>query len=155
MKAGSSGATGPLSGVQKRAINEGPLIPNQAAYEQDKAAANARAASDEPSQAAPGSAVPTSFRSWEGINDPNSGPSDSTGAIGTTRYVELVNQKFAIYSRTSNVPLSTGTLAGLTGAAAGANVFDPQVIWDPSTNRFFYVTDTVFSDTDNRLGFSH
>jgi hypothetical protein len=139
--------------VQKRAINEGPLIPNQAAYEQDKAAANARAASDEPSQAAPGSAVPTSFRSWEGINDPNSGPSDSTGAIGTTRYVELVNQKFAIYSRTSNVPLSTGTLAGLTGAAAGANVFDPQVIWDPSTNRFFYVTDTVFSDTDNRVSF--
>lgn len=154
VKAGSPGTAGPLSPVQKRAIEEGPLVPNQAAYERAKADADARTASgDEPSRAAPGSAVPTSFRSWDGVFDPNSGPSDSTGAVGPTRYVELVNRTFAVYSRTSNVPLSTGSLASLTGAAAGANVFDPQVIWDPGTNRFYYVTDTVFSATDNRVSF--
>jgi hypothetical protein len=148
------GDPGPLSPVQKKAIKEGPLVPNEADYERDKAAANARAPSGgEPSQAAPGSAVPTSFRSWDGVFDTNVGPSDSTGAIGTNRYIELVNATFAIYNRTSDVPLSTGSLASLVGAVAGANVFDPQVIWDPATKRFYYVTDTVISGTDNRVSF--
>jgi hypothetical protein len=40
--------------------------------------------------------APQKLRSWEGIRDPNVGPSDSTGAVGTSRYVELVNSKFAI-----------------------------------------------------------
>jgi hypothetical protein len=34
--------------------------------------------------------------------------------------------------------------------------FDPQIIWDSQTSRFYYVMDSVFSPTDNRisLGFS-
>ncbi|MDQ3236527.1 MAG: hypothetical protein M3Q54_03185 [Actinomycetota bacterium] len=38
-----AGASGPLSPIQKRAIEEGPLVPNQDEYERDKAEANARA----------------------------------------------------------------------------------------------------------------
>ena len=93
---------------------------------------------------------------FEGIFQGNSTPSDSTGAVGLTRYIELVNTDFAIYSKTSSVPLSTGTLNALVGASAADSVFDPQVIWDPGTKRFYYAADQVVSAVDNRvaLGFS-
>jgi hypothetical protein len=67
-----------------------------------------------------------------------------------------VNVRFGIYNRTSNGPLSQGTLNALAGVAPTVNVFDPQVIWDATTSRFYYVMDGVFSATDNRLlfGFS-
>lgn len=145
---------GPLSAVQKRALSQGYLVPDQAAYERDKAEAaeKAQRRSGEPSSTASGSKAPASIRTWEGVSDPSFSPPDSTGAIGTTRYVELVNSKFAIYNRTSNVPLSSGTLNTLAGGTS-ATVFDPQVIWDPETNRFYYVMDKVFSGTDNRIAF--
>jgi hypothetical protein len=97
--------------------------------------------------------APQKLRSWEGIRDPNVGPSDSTGAVGTSRYVELVNSKFAIYNRTNNDPLVQGTLNELAGESSSAFVFDPQVIWDPTTERFYYVMDDIISATDTRLAF--
>jgi hypothetical protein len=128
---------------------------NPQAYEREKAKAAEKAkqrSAEEPS--VPESNAPASSRSWEGVFDTAVGPSDSTGAIGPTRYIELVNRKFAIYNRTSNTPISSGSLGSLVGSIA--NVFDPQVIWDPSTKRFYYVADNVFSSSDNRLsiGFS-
>ena len=33
------------------------------------------------------------------------------------------------------------------------NTFDPQIIWDAQTNRFYYVNDSIFSASDNRLSF--
>jgi hypothetical protein len=95
----------------------------------------------------------TGGRTFAGQFDAAVTPSDSTGAIGTTRYVQLVNEKFAIYSRTSNTPLGTGTLNALTGFAPGISVFDPQIIWDPTTSRFYYAADAVLTDLDNRLAF--
>jgi hypothetical protein len=122
-----------------------------------KAAANARAGT---TQARPGAALvgamfaPISFRSWNGLADTSGSPSDSTGAIGPTRYIELVNRKFGIYSRTSNVPLSSGTLVGLTGTAGATNnVFDPQIIWDNQTQRFYYASDNIVDSTHNFLMF--
>ena len=32
-------------------------------------------------------------------------------------------------------------------------MFDPQIIWDPTTRRFYYVADDVYSAIDNRLAF--
>ena len=66
----------------------------------------------------------------------------------------MVNSEIAFYDRTNDAPLSVGTLAALTGDSG--NLFDPQMIWDAGTNRFYYVTDNVVSSTDNRLeiGFS-
>ncbi|MBA3282193.1 MAG: hypothetical protein H0U29_08190, partial [Acidimicrobiia bacterium] len=98
-------------------------------------------------------AVQRTGRNWQGVNDTGSGPSDSTGAIGTTRYIELVNRKFAIYNRSSNTPLGEGTLQDLTQEPF--NIFDPQIMWDPTTGRFYYVADDVVSDTDNRLAFGY
>jgi hypothetical protein len=158
VKAGSGGERGPLSLAQKQAIEQGYVVPDQEAYERAKAKAAQKAEqrSGEVQPSAPGDKAPVASRSWEGVFDTNSSPSDSTGAIGPTRYIELVNRKFAIYNRTSNTPVSSGSLQNLVGTPPNINVFDPQVIWDPSTNRFYYVTDTVFSKTDNRLswGFS-
>ena len=156
-KAGGASNPGRLSALQRRAMDQGPLVPDAAAYERDKAEANAKAArtaGEEPARTAPTSQAPTSVRApWNGIFDTATGPSDSTGAIGPTRYVELVNSRYAIYSRTSNTPLAQGTLQSLAGEFDTATVFDPQVIWDAATNRFYYVADHVVSDTDNRIAF--
>jgi hypothetical protein len=155
--AGQGGERGKLSRAQQTAIRKGYVPTNQQAFERAKAKAEEKAKqppAEEPSPTPPESNAPVSSRTWEGVFDTALGPSDSTGAIGTTRYIELVNSKFAIYNRTSNTPISSGSLGSLVGS--NGSVFDPQVIWDPSTNRFYYAADNVFSSSDNRLsiGFS-
>jgi hypothetical protein len=136
-------------------------VPDAGVYAAQKAAANAAAARGAGRPARPARAVlaPGVVRNWAGQRDTTVAPSDSTGAIGTIRYIELVNAKAAVYSRTSNTPTAAGALLQLTGCATAActdNVFDPQVIWDPGTNRFFYAADDIVSSTQNLLdiGFS-
>jgi hypothetical protein len=127
---------------------QGYLVPNQAAYERAKTSAAAHApqasrASDSkpvaPKDGAPliASGDPDINPSWTGQRDPNVTPPDTTGAIGPSRYIELVNDRFGIYDRNGNV-VSQGGLRGLAGANTDC-VTDPQIIWDPQTNRFYYV----------------
>jgi hypothetical protein len=59
--------------------------------------------------AAGGPLIPSSPLGWEGLSDPNTAPSDSIGAIGPDRYVELVNDKFGIYNRIGNT-IAAGSL---------------------------------------------
>src|SRR5215208_4178897 len=157
-----SGKPGPLSPTQKLAMKQGYLVPDQDAYERAKAAAQRLAGGGgKTTYAAAQGAGPETFRSWEGISDQRGSPSDSTGAIGPTRYIELINIRYAIYDRTSNRPIGTGTLNELAGEPPpprpgekkGVVVFDPQIMWDPSTRRFYYVADDVYSAIDNRLAF--
>ncbi|MDQ6867873.1 MAG: hypothetical protein M3178_05555 [Pseudomonadota bacterium] len=96
-----------------------------------------------------------------GVNVPGLGPSfssppDTTGAIGPTRFVQLVNTTAGIFNRMTGALIGSGTLDQLAGIAASVNSFDVQVIWDPATNRFYYTMVSVFSASDNRLsvGFS-
>jgi hypothetical protein len=116
-----SGNPGPLSATQKLAIKQGYLVPNQDAYERAKASAQRLAGGGgrKLTYAAAQGADPETFRSWEGIRDPRPTPSDSTGAIGPTRYIELINIRYAIYDRSSNRhrhPQRTGR--GTTTSAA-------------------------------------
>jgi hypothetical protein len=144
----------PAGWVQRAA--PGYRVSDPAAYRNVKAQA-ARAIRAGDGTLAPSTVLaPAIGRSWQGPNDINTTPSDSTGAVGTTRYITLVNSMFAIYKRTSNVALDTGTLQQLAGVAGTESVFDPQVIWDPGTKRFYYAMDDVVSATNNRLaiGFS-
>src|SRR6266702_3791473 len=136
-------------------------VPDAGVYAAQKAAANAAAArrAGRPAQSARAVLAPGVVRNWAGQRDTTDAPSDSTGAIGTIRYIELVNAKAAIYSRSSNTPTAAGALLQLTGCATAGctdNVFDPQVIWDPGTTRFFYAADDIVSSTQNLLdiGFS-
>ena len=152
------------AGTTPGAVRAVPLrVPDPAVYTAQKAAANAAAALRAGRPPPPGRAAavlaPALARNWAGQRDTTVAPSDSTGAIGTTRYVELVNATAAIYNRTSNTPTAAGALLQLTGCATAGctdNVFDPQVIWDPGTSRFFYAADDIVSSTQNLLdiGFS-
>ncbi len=90
------------------------------------------------------------FIEWEGVKDEGVTPSDSTGAVGPSRYVELVNLNFAIYDRSTN-QLSTGTLNTLAGRPETDFIFDPQVIWDPQTQRFYYAMDDTIGNFANSL----
>jgi len=65
-------------------------------------------------------------------------PSDSTGAIGPGSYIEMVNLEIGIYSRSTLAASDAATLGSLTGQPDGS-LSDPQIIWDPATNRFYYV----------------
>ena len=149
------GPPGPPGPAAARAIRDGYLVPNERAYQRAKARA-ARRSAPMPGTGITPLAAPSLSRGWEGPQSPLYTPSDSTGAVGATRYVTLVNRLFAIYDKSSDAPLATGTLNQLVGASPGDQVFDPQVIWDPTTQRFYYAAIDVVNAADNELslGFS-
>ena len=75
-----------------------------------------------------------------GITDPATGvtPSDSTGSIGPSNYVEFINSEIAIYS---NTDLSAPTSSLDEGTFVGdptAFTCDPQVQWDQQGQRWLY-----------------
>ena len=112
---------GTLSIAARRAIHRGYLVPNQARYERQKARATRRAASREALTAPMSALLAPSIvpgKAFLGINSTNAAPPDETSAVGTTRYIELVNVKFAIYNKTSNSPISTGSINSLVGASS-------------------------------------
>src|SRR5438105_2301536 len=128
---------------------QGYLVPNQALYNLGKAEAAARFGRRAPAQGTNAvraskktpliaSGDPDIGAAWVGQQDAGVTPPDTTGAIGTSRYIQLVNDKFGIYDRNGNV-ISSGGLQTFAGAFASLDVTDPQVIWDPGTNRFYFV----------------
>jgi hypothetical protein len=137
-----------------RVVGTRPL--NAERYRELKAAAAAHASTTtaaSPQEA--GGSSPSVVAGFEGEQAESLTPPDTTGALGPTRYVELVNSRIGIYRR-NGVRLSSVTLNELMGK--DTFLFDPQVIWDPDTRRFYFLMDDVAGDfdTDNRLawGFS-
>ena len=148
------GTPGRLTPLQRRAMH-GALPSDPAALRAQKAAAAANLAGGplaSPARRPARSPNPTIHASWQGIAaDGTSSPSDSTGAIGPSSYIENVNSIATIYDRTG-APLATSGLNAWWNEG-GANAFDPQVMWDATTGRFYYAGDAVFSGSDNRLAF--
>ena len=144
---------GGASAAARHAMRQGYLVPDQAAYDRAKAEAARQAAPVSGEETVAGALAPAVAREWDGVFDTTVAPSDSTGAVGDTRYIELVNRVFGIYRKTANAPIATGTLNTLVGAGVGPSVFDPQVIWDPQTNRFYYTADQINSASDHVLAF--
>jgi PKD repeat protein len=64
-------------------------------------------------------------------------PPDTTGAIGPNHYVEFVNSEVAAYSRATLAQV--GSSVSLSTFVGGTEVCDPQVKYDPQTERWFYV----------------
>jgi hypothetical protein len=98
-------------------------------------------------------ALPTVHESFQGIFDPGITPPDVNGAAGPNRQVEIVNQQIGIWDRSSPPSLlAQATLQALTGST-GSALYDPRVMWDPQTSRFYY---SVADDTNDALltGFS-
>ena len=75
--------------------------------ERAKAHAAEMAAALHPGAAAPTRAqAPTLGTSWQGTNDSRFTPPDANGAIGPKSYLEIVNSKIAIYTRSGGLTAS-------------------------------------------------
>lgn len=61
-----------------------------------------------------------------------------------------------IINRSTEATIAEGFLNELADIAPTVNSFDPQVMWDPTTNRFYYAMDSIYKLTDHRIawGFS-
>jgi hypothetical protein len=147
-------ADGTLGVAARRSLRQGYLVPDQRAYESAKAkAATGGVGASFTQPLSTQLLAPSPVSSWAGLSDSAFAPSDSTGAVGTQRFIQLVNSKFAIYDKGSTVPMSTGSLNTLANASAADTLFDVQVIWDPTTSRFYYTMIDVESQTQNNLAF--
>lgn len=68
-------------------------------------------------------------------------PPDTMGAVGRDHFVELINGQYAVYRNTDGVRVQTSTLndfwrnAGVT--PAGSFAFDPRIVYDASSGRWF------------------
>lgn len=88
---------------------------------------------------------------WSGNTDRQVTPPDTTGAIGPSSYIELINLQFAVYSRAGSL-ISSGPLESITGTTHTC-LSDPQIIWDADGQRFFYAALDVCNNTFD-IGFS-
>jgi PKD repeat protein len=82
-------------------------------------------------------------------------PPDTTGAIGPNNYVEMVNSEVSAYNKTTLAPV--GSPVSLSTFTAGTSPCDPQIKYDPTTSRWFYVAircDNTASANELYLGFS-
>jgi hypothetical protein len=172
-----AGASGPLTflttgelhapkGGASRAPH-GYMPLNARALAQAKAAANRRAGLHS------GNATPSVVNGGPNVSSyPNVSPSfdadfetgltppDTTGAIGPDRYIETINTQYAIYNRSGSL-INGGTLAALTGIPTGMFGYalsDPQMMWDPATQRFYfsavYYDSLLLSDNGLAIGWS-
>src|SRR5579859_2455059 len=67
-------------------------------------------------------------------------PPDTTGAAGPSNYVEMVNSKLAVYSKTDlSAPTETMSEADFVGAP-GDLTCDGNVQWDEQGGRWLYST---------------
>jgi hypothetical protein len=96
-----------------------------------------------------------------GHNDPGqdadaanaSTPPHATGAIGATRFVQLVNTRFGIYNRATDALIAEGPLSTLFEQPVDASSFNPQILWDNQTRRFYYLGSTIRGETEKVLSF--
>jgi hypothetical protein len=78
--------------------------------------------------------TPVAGPSWQGEGATLFSPSDATGAIGPTEYLEDTNIDVAVYDRTGLL-LSSNDQPTWTGFPDAAG--DGEVIWSPNDNRFY------------------
>jgi hypothetical protein len=102
-----------------------------------RAAARASVGSRHPRAAAPLPDVGL----FNGLNKPGLSdylvtPPDSTGSIGPSNYMEMVNQQVGVYDRNLDLVSSTDLTSFV--AANGWTVSDPQVQWDAQGQRWLY-----------------
>lgn len=131
--AGGAGA----HGLQPKAAHD-ELVPDPATYAAAKAAAKRAAAQERRAGVTgPKGLRPSISTTFEGISDSTKTPPDETSAIGPDRLVQLVNSRFGIFDRQGTL-LADGSSAELSGANEGDFITDPQILWDPSSQRFYY-----------------
>ncbi|MCA1656288.1 MAG: hypothetical protein LC713_00970, partial [Actinobacteria bacterium] len=82
---------------------------------------------------------------FSGLNQAGLGPNgrsppDTTGAAGPSHYLELVNSSIAVYNKADLSQVDTASLRIFTQHPTGLeSLFDPQIIWDPQSSRWYYL----------------
>lgn len=67
-------------------------------------------------------------------------PPDTDGAVGPSHFVELINGRFRVYDKTDGSVVQSKTLDQFwtdAGANPVGGTFDPRIIYDHATNRWF------------------
>jgi hypothetical protein len=104
---------------------------------------------------AAGAPVIADGHSFRGQRGNVSSPSDSAGAIGPFSYIQLIERSVSIYNRHSQAVIATGTLNQLAGNSSVSSNTYPQILWDATTNRFYYAMATrTGSSSKLSFGFS-
>jgi hypothetical protein len=106
-------------------------------------------------RAVPAAAVGVNFSGGSGNTF---APPDSDGAIGPANYVQFINGRFAVYTKTGslvgsvksdrafwNAALSHSGLPGVT------EVSDPRILYDPLSDRWFASEITIDVEVGNRV----
>jgi hypothetical protein len=84
----------------------------------------------------PGTRAPAFVSGFDGLADPFSVPSDTTGAVGDGFFVVAVNTQVAVYDRTGVQVVAPIQLDALHPDSAGHFAFDPKVIYDQYNDTF-------------------
>jgi hypothetical protein len=88
---------------------------------------------------APDTLAPGFLSGFDGLADPFSFPSDTTGAIGDSFVVAAVNTQLAVYDRNGVQVVAPIQLDALDPSSVGHFVFDPKVIYDQYADTFVVV----------------
>ena len=91
---------------------------------------------------------------WQGISEVGATPPDTTGAIGPAHYVEATNDEVRVYDRATGAQVDSIGLPAFLGVP-GDDVTDPQILWDPTTQRWYFAGITFVTGSEQLLfGFS-
>ena len=138
-RAVASGPMDRVSSAGRQLLARGYLVRQPGLYDRGKAALQAAHVPGSRGASVVSPTPPLTLRRFNGTFDPRTTPPDPTGALGPTRYVQLVNTRFAIFRRGGH-RLSEGDLGVFTGMGRNfAFLTDPQIIWDAGSRRFYYV----------------
>lgn len=117
---------------------EGPLGP------QDSDPLVQRSVGDSPD-------IPSTLVSFDAIPSTGVYPPDTNGEVGPNHYVQMVNSKYAVYSKSGSLlagPFNINTLwAGFGGACETENAGDPVVVYDQFVDRWVLMQFTAAGPT--------
>jgi hypothetical protein len=103
-------------------------------------------------RAVPAAAVGVNFSGGSGNTF---APPDSDGAIGPANYVQFINGRFAVYSKTGSLVSAKSDRAFWNAALAHSgqsgvtDVSDPRILYDPLSDRWFASQITIDVDVGN------
>jgi hypothetical protein len=91
---------------------------------------------------------PTVFESHPAANENLAGgrPADPSIAVGNDYYAETTNKRFDVYRRTDQSLVEDKSLADLFNGYTAATLFDPRILHDQWSGRWFIIAD-AFSET--------
>ncbi len=96
---------------------------------------------------APPATAPAALGNFAGLTDTGWYPPDCTLAAGPEHVLVAVNASFAIYNKAGGVARPAQTFASwYANVITGAKIFDPKVIYDQGSNRWFLLTVALPSD---------